>query len=102
VSSCDRQIKQERQAEIDRENKLLLQRLENVWTGHGQIDNWNRYKHHRYSRCRLHFIFTIMYTDMIESQEAYAYVEQGTLKNGESCNATDCVELKRYKGKTKR
>jgi len=43
-----------------------------------------------------------MYTDMIESQEAYAYVEQGTLKNGESCNATDCVELKRYKGKTKR
>ena len=41
-------MKQVRQAEIDRENRLLLRRLESVYKDQGRIDNWNLYKHHRY------------------------------------------------------
>jgi len=46
---CDQQMKKERETEIDRENQLLLKRLETICNGHGQIDNWNHYKHHRFT-----------------------------------------------------
>lgn len=43
------QKEEERQAEIDHENKLLLNKMTHILKYGGQIDNWNNYESRRYT-----------------------------------------------------
>jgi len=41
------QKEEERQAEIDHENKLLLNKMTSILKNGGKIDNWNNYESRR-------------------------------------------------------
>jgi len=59
-------MKQDRQAEIDRQNKLLIKRLENIYKGQGTVDSWNQYKPHRYL-LMLYLVFTPELANLLAS-----------------------------------
>ena len=59
-------MKQDRQAEIDRQNKLLIKRLENIYKGQGTVDSWNQYKPRRYL-LMLYLVFTPELANLLAS-----------------------------------